>query len=297
MSAVIFWKVRSAGVAKWTFRLAGIAAAIFLVYFAANLRALYERVKLDRSYPALSRYAFERTPKIAIVGSSMSFRLYEGYFDTTLRNLSIGGGSSATGLAIISSFRSIPSIILVETNILSRPVDGNLVEAFGDNASEPYAWFKPARAAISWIYYWIKYRPDRKVTQQILAGPLATYDISASVAETVAAYRGKDWRAIMKPNVEALRLLVIDVERRGSRVVFLELPSPPEIRTNDYVVIANKLAKEAFPNQKDWIEIDDSDLRWVDPSHMDERSAALVARRLDGHFARLLRECESACSR
>ena len=145
---------------KWSIRLAGIATAIFLVYFAANLPMLYERVKLDRSYPALSRYVFERTPDIAIVGSSMSFRLYEGYFDTSLRNLSIGGGSAATSLAIINSYRSIPSLILVETNILSRPIDKQLVDAFGANPSEPYQWFKPARAVISWLYYWIKYRSE-----------------------------------------------------------------------------------------------------------------------------------------
>src|SRR5258708_8847760 len=71
----------------------------------------------------------------------MSFRLYEGYFKTPLRNLSIGGGSPATGLWIISSYRSLPKIILVETNILSRPIDTALVEAFGNNPSEPFKWF------------------------------------------------------------------------------------------------------------------------------------------------------------
>ena len=52
--------------------------------------------------------------------------LYEGYFQTRLRNIAIGGGSSLTGLAIIASFQSIPRLILVETNIMSRPVDDAL---------------------------------------------------------------------------------------------------------------------------------------------------------------------------
>ena len=128
---------------KSLIRLAVAAVTLFLIYFALNFSSLYERVKLDRSFPALSRYAFEGTPQIVLLGSSMSFRLFEGYFKTPLRNLSIGGGSPATGLSIISSYRSLPKIILVETNILSRPIDIALVDAFGNNPSEPFKWFRP----------------------------------------------------------------------------------------------------------------------------------------------------------
>jgi hypothetical protein len=134
---------------KWTLRLAGLAAAIFLVYFVANFSALYERVKLDRSYPVLSSYAFERTPAIAIVGSSMSFRIYEDFFETPLRNVSIGGRSSSTSLKIIASYPSLPSLVLVEANILHREIDQDLLAAFADNKSEPFRWIRPARAVIS----------------------------------------------------------------------------------------------------------------------------------------------------
>jgi hypothetical protein len=44
---------------------------LFLALCASQTRPLYS---------ALSRYVFERTPNIAIVGSSMPFRMYEGYF-------------------------------------------------------------------------------------------------------------------------------------------------------------------------------------------------------------------------
>src|SRR5258708_10254176 len=68
----------------------------------ANLPALYARVKLDRSYPALSRYEFEPTPDVVLVGSSMTFLLYEGYFrQPRPPNLATSGGSPLTGLSII----------------------------------------------------------------------------------------------------------------------------------------------------------------------------------------------------
>jgi hypothetical protein len=86
-----------------------------MMWFLTALPSLYARVKLDRSFPALSRYEFEATPEIILVGSSMTFRLYEGYFlKTRLRNIAIGGGSPLNGLAIIASYGDVPRLILVE---------------------------------------------------------------------------------------------------------------------------------------------------------------------------------------
>jgi hypothetical protein len=272
-------------VKKWATRLAGVAAVFFLVFFAANFRPLYERVRLDRSYPALSRYEFERTPSIAIVGSSMSFRIYEGYFETPLRNISIGGGSPATGLAIVASYQSIPNLILVETNILSRPIEQNLVDAFGANPSEPYQWFKPARAVISWIYCRIKYKSEAEDVRRLPLLRPETYDIRENVNATIAAFAGKDWDAIMRPHTRELAELVQGLERRGSKVLLFEQPFPPGIRNDSYVRTAHRLAREAFPDDSRWLPISDEELRWVDANHMDERSAILVARQIDSHLA------------
>src|ERR1700731_2422021 len=103
-----------------------IVAAMIVIAVTApvllNFSNLYARVYDDRRFPALSRYALEPTPNIALVGSSMTFRLYEGYFQTQLRNVSISGGSPLTGLAILASYPSLPRVVLVEANIMSRRV-------------------------------------------------------------------------------------------------------------------------------------------------------------------------------
>ena len=95
-----------------------------------NFSSLYARVYDDRRFPALSRYALEPTPDIALVGSSMTARLYEGYFNTRLRNISTSGGSPLTGLAILASYPSLPRVAFVEMNVMSRQVDSDLVEKF-----------------------------------------------------------------------------------------------------------------------------------------------------------------------
>src|SRR4051812_24966323 len=121
-------------------------------YVAANFPALYERVRMDRMFPALSRYIFEPTPDLVLVGSSMTYRLYEGYFRTPVGNLALGGGSPLTGLAIIASYDKLPRTILVETNIIARPLDQARLSAFGRNDAEPFTWFRPIRALISKVY-------------------------------------------------------------------------------------------------------------------------------------------------
>lgn len=270
---------------KWSLRLAGIVAAIFLVYFTASLPSLYARVKLDRSYPALSRYAFERTPDVAIVGSSMSFRMYEGYFNTPLRNISIGGGSAATGLAIVASYRSLPKLVLVETNVLSRRIEQNLVDAFGDNPSEPYQWFKPARAVISWVYYYVKYSSEVEKVKQLPRLPQATYDIRENVSATITEFAGKDWETIMRPQARELTDLVAELEQRGCRVMLFELPIVPELRDNPYFRVAHRLMHQTFPEKSRWLQVSEEELSWLDSSHMDERSAILVARQFDNFLA------------
>jgi hypothetical protein len=264
-----------------------IAAAMFGVYFLVNIPSLYARVKLDRSFPALSRYEFERTPDIVLVGSSMTYRLYEGYFRTPLRNIAIGGGSPITGLAIVASYQSLPRLIVVETNIMSRSLDRALVEQFGADPVEPYKWFRPARALISRIYTWAKYRSEAENVERLPKQEPAEYDISGSVADAFEEYHRPDWQYAMRPNVDELKRLVAMLERRGCRLLMVEMPAPPEIENTPYAAAARALTHEAFPDESKWLTISDErrQLRWLDASHLDERSAIIVADQIDNAIA------------
>jgi hypothetical protein len=263
----------------WVLAVALMADA---VYVAANFPALYARVRMDRSYPALSRYVFETTPDLVLVGSSMTYRLYEDYFRAPVRNLAVSGGSPLTGLAIIASYDKLPRTVLVETNIMARPLDDALVSAFGRNDGEPFLWFRPTRALISKIYYWIKYRPQAVDAATLLQGPPEDHDIAASVSEAEQEYAGDAQDAAMARNIETMRDLVHQLERRGCRVMFFEMPFPPPLNESHYAVQARTLTRAAFPDGR-WIDTGASEpeLRWVDASHLDERSAAIVARELD----------------
>jgi hypothetical protein len=261
----------------------GVIAPVLL-----NYSVLYARIYDDRKLPALSRYALERTPEVALVGSSMTFRLYEGYFKTPLRNISISGGSPLTGLAIIASYSSLPKVVLVETNNMSRTLDAKMVETFGKNDAAPFQWFRPYRAAISYVYFWIKYKSEADNIAYFLKQGPADYDISASIRQADAEYSSTETDKVMVENTEAMKRLVTNLESRRCQVYFYELPQPADLGNSHYAQTARSLTRSGFPNPKQWPSIDyhRPELRWLDASHMDERSAIIVAREIDAILKR-----------
>jgi hypothetical protein len=261
-----------------------VFVCIFVGWLFVTLPLLYARVKLDRSFPALSRYEFEMTPDVALVGSSITFRLFEGYFlKTRPRNIAIGGGSALTGLAIIASYQKLPRLIFVETNILSRPVDEALVEQFGRNDAESYQWFRPIRAIISFVYYWIKYKSEAENVSQLPREKPLDYDISASVATTLEEYNSAKLDDTMVRNAEALKRLIGNLEDRGCQIFFYELPYPDALGNTHYAVTARSFVHTVFSDSKQWPRLDfrEQQLRWVDAAHMDERSAIIVAQEIE----------------
>jgi len=264
-----------------------LAIAAVMAPVLLDFSSLYPRVYDDRRFPALSRYALEPTPDIALVGSSMTFRIYERYFKTRLRNVSISGGSPLTGLAILASYSSVPHVVLVETNIMSRAAESDLIEKFGKNDAAAFQWFRPYRAVISFAYYWLKYRSEDVAALRNSAP--ATYDISTSVEQAAAEYARSNFDGAMAENTQTMVRLVSTLEERGCRVYFYELPYPGNLGNSHFAVTARTLVHRAFPNPEQWPQLDYHlpSLRWVDAAHMDERSAAIVAQQMDGVLDRL----------
>jgi hypothetical protein len=210
---------------------AGTLLLIGLAGFLVELPSLYAIVKKDRSFPALSRYALEKTPEVVLIGSSMTYRVREDYFlKVPVRNIAISGGSPLTALAIVGSYSSIPHLAMVEANIMARPTEIGLIEQFGKNNAAPHQWFRPFRAAISSVYYWIKTESVANAVAKLPQLPPSDYDIAASVESAAKDYSSKDLDDYIAKNVGDIKPMVEDLERRGCRVAFFELPYPRPTR-------------------------------------------------------------------
>lgn len=120
-----------------------VACAMATAWFGNGLQ-LPSTTTRDGTLITLNRYAREPVPDVVLVGSSLAFRLKEEYFATrSLRNLALAGGSPVTGLEIVANRPSLPRIVLVEANVLSRPSETALVERYSRRGNADPLFFSP----------------------------------------------------------------------------------------------------------------------------------------------------------
>jgi hypothetical protein len=282
---------------KWFIR-CGLGAAVLLLACAGATAWFGNGLKLpttttrNGSLITLNRYAQEPIPDVILVGSSLAFRLSEPYFSTPrLRNLALAGGSPITGLEIVAARSQFPKLILVEANVLSRPADTSLVNSRFDAGGSVF--LRPIRAAIAAAENW-RHAPESFASisaslDRMVNAPPDDYDNRQFLKLAVQAADAEDPEPVTQTNVQAIKRLAASIEQRGSKLLLFQLPYPKELETARYATVTRKIVQEAFPEPDRWLRIDVArdELRWPDGSHLDERSAVLVARAIDRAIAAL----------
>ncbi len=270
----------------------GIAAALSLsVYGAISLagpKAPPLPVSRSGAVTLLDRYVNEAVPSVLLVGSSLTTRLNEEYFDTPdLKVLGLAGGSAITALEVALARDRLPEIILIEMNILERGEDAELVRKF--TSRDVAAWPRPLKSAIAFYERWRHPLPDRAQARAaaiaLLEGPPSDFDNRIYLDRVMQASRTAPSDVIMRENLATLKRLVAEIEGRGSKVYFYSLPAASGVQDSVAARAEAAAAHAAFPDEGRWIQLDGSspDLRWLDGIHLDERSAFLMARQID-HF-------------
>ena len=277
----------------WLIRCAGIAAALLLTCGLATawIGAALQQPAVttrDGSLITLNRYVREPLPDIVLVGSSVTWRLKEEYFShPRVRNLALAGGSPVTGLEIVAKQPRLPKVILIETNVLSRAIDGALVERFSGGERAGALFLRPVRTAIAAFEAWSHAPPDaakaRADREDLLSQPPSAFDNHVYVERAVGEMNAEEPSAQAKDNAAHIKQLINEIERRGARAYLIAIPFSPEIEATRSVTATRTIMQEAFPNPTAWLTIDAplSELRWADGVHLDERSALIVARAIE----------------
>ncbi|MBR0843001.1 hypothetical protein JQ607_22590 [Bradyrhizobium liaoningense] len=279
---------------SWLVRCATVAVALLLACGLATARfgsALQQPAVTTRdgSLVTLNRYVQKPIPDIVLVGSSVTWRLKEEYYSLPrVRNLALAGGSPVTGLEIIAKQPSLPKIILIETNVLSRKADTSLIERFSGGAREEALLLRPVRTALAAYETWIHAPPDlvqaRAGRDRLFGQPPNTFDNKLYLDRALEQMNEEDPTVQARANVARIRQLIDDVQRRGARVFLVHVPFAPEIEASRSVLTTRGIVHEAFPDPALWLPIDPprSELRWADGVHLDERSALIVVRAIEG---------------
>ena len=282
---------------SWLIKCAVVAAALLLACGLATARfgaALQQPAVTTRdgSLVTLNRYVREPTPDIVLVGSSVTWRLKEEYFSLPrVRNLALAGGSPVTGLEIVAGQASLPKVVLIETNILSREADSALTEKFSGGAHADALLLRPVRTAVAAYETWNHAAPDaaraRAEHDRLLSQPPATFDNKVYLDRALEQMNEGDPTAPARANVVRIRQLIDDLQRRGTRVFLIHVPFAPEIEGSRLVRMTGEIVNEAFPDRGLWLQLNPplGELRWQDGVHLDERSALIVVHAIESVLA------------
>ncbi len=268
----------------------GITAALALLVYAvialAGPKAPPLPTSRDGALTILDRYVREPVPSVLLVGSSLTTRLNEAYFDTPdLKVLGLAGGSPITALEVALARDQLPGTILIEMNILERGEDPALVRKFSGGAAS--IWPRPIRSAIAFYERWLHAPPDRRQAKAaaaaLLQGPPDDFDNRIYVERAMREWSAAPSDAIITDNLATLQRLVGKIAARGSRVYFYSMPLAGALQDSVTAKAAAAAAHAQFPDDRQWIHLDggEPDLRWADGVHLDERSAIIIARQID----------------
>lgn len=277
----------------WLIRCAAAAVALLLVCGLATARfgSALEQPSVttrDGSRITLNRYLREPVPDVVLVGSSVAWRLKEEYFSLPrFRNLALAGGSPVTVLEILAKQPSLPKIILIETNVLSREPDSELIGQFSGSARAEAPFLRPVRTAFAAYERWNHAPPNpaqaRAEQDRLLKEPPSTFDNKAYLDLALRQMNEGEATGPVRVNVARTRELIDDVQRRGSRAFLIEIPFEAEIEDSRLVAMSKAIVHAAFPDQSLWLPINPprGQLRWADGVHLDERSALIVVRAIE----------------
>jgi hypothetical protein len=288
--------MRQASTFSWLIRCAGVAVVLLLACGLATARfgsALQQPTVTTRdgTLITLNRYVREPVPDLVLVGSSVAWRLKEEYFShPRVRNLALAGGSPVTSLDIVAKQKSLPKIVLIETNVLTRLPDDALIDKFSGGAREAL-FLRPVRTAVAAYETWNHTPPNaadsRAERDRLLSEPPSPFDNKVYLDRAVQQMNDEDPTVPARVNLARIRELVDDIERRGSRALLLEIPFAAEIEDSRMVWTSKAIVHAAFPDRARWLPIDPplGELRWADGVHLDERSALLVVRAIESALA------------
>jgi hypothetical protein len=275
----------------------GIAAGLSLLVYAAIAIAGPKAPPLptsrDGALTVLDRYMQEPVPSVLLVGSSLTTRLNEAYFDTPdLRVIGLAGGSPITALEVALARNRLPKTILIEMNILVRGEDPVLVQKFSGGATS--TWPRPIRSAIAFYERWLHGPPDRRQARAdsaaLLRGPPSDFDSRIYADRAFHQSDAEDPTVAVRENVTRMEQLIAAIEKRGARVLLYELPYSEQLEGSRSARITREIVHSKFPDPDRWLHIDftRSELRWADGVHLDERSALIVAQSIDRALSSLL---------
>lgn len=196
-------------------------------------------------------------PRIVIVGSSMSACLLEEKLSMDVYNLSFSGGSALTGLNIIKKSNKIPDVIFIETNVIERKSNKDML----DNLFTPVIWkikgkmlslqhtYQPINIALTLIRNYFgssqTNRINRKPNEKVLKDSLIRQHQANSCVEVF----------VDSEELIELKSFINYFKKFGAKIVFFQMPVHQTILSSKRYYARQSILLKMFPQAEfNWIK-------------------------------------------
>lgn len=238
------------------------------------------------NYSVAEKFIYsDETPRIVLVGSSMTARLPDEP-GGELENLSFHGGSALTGLKIIQKSNKLPAVILVETNVLERDINNDMI----DDLFTPVVW--KLKEELPSFHY--TYQPINLLLsflkEKYGASETKLRDSEINMEIFNMAVRGHlDNNSDTKPLTEAanrfdrVEAIVDDLKGKGVRVAFFQMPVYKPLLQSPCYRMRKEMILERFSSFPIyWIDEEQSEnYKTTDGVHLTYASALVFSKRIN----------------
>ena len=231
-----------------------LAYSLFITIFRHDIRRTAQTIEQRNTVTAEEfLYENEAHADTVIVGSSMSYRLL---FDSLpghvghYHNLAMGGMASVDGLDLIAQAGYCPKLVMVEINTLDHTPDTVFLTQF----TEP-VWSQ-IRARIPLMR--LKYQPigvakallrdTREGVSENIAETVDTAFVTKLVQQQLSQNRNVAGYIDLQRTIHEADAYVQVLRRKGTKLVFFEMPTDPRIRNTNVSRRLRELVATTFPD-------------------------------------------------
>ena len=221
-------------------------------------------------------------PQTVLVGSSLTFRLPPALLEPQVSNIGMVGGSSLTGLAIVDGSGKRPGLVLIETNLLERPLDQPTI---GSQLRFPERFLREHLRVFRTGYdpanlLWFALTTlTHQVTAEFVVTPEAAKAFYAEARKTKA--RPPESVAFHQ-KLQQTAGLIASLEAKGIKVGFFELPIDKGLIDSPAdTYIRHEVARAFPPGRYCWLHLGvEGGAHTLDGVHLAAEDAAVIARQI-----------------
>ncbi|CAK0775135.1 conserved hypothetical protein [Gammaproteobacteria bacterium] len=226
--------------------LAAFLAAAYTFWVAGTAAPELAETNYEANLIRLEQYFYGPPARVVLAGSSLTGRLLASYFTANgvgpVMNLGLDGSSPQVGLEMIRRRDLFPKLVLVEANLLGKPVTTNdhlleeVIDSWTFRLADQFSIFRASSRPSTHLYAAFKMRRDETAD----VPPEST--ISPSPSRSVGAM--PEINAIEIAAKAGIKARLLELRQRGAQVMFFRIPAGKPWNTTPTADLAADLATE-----------------------------------------------------